>query len=267
VSYQTGQAGMFLAWLDGQFLGSGEMPVPTASQSTTQGWSATVSLPVPAAGQEGGPHLLAVLVRPMSHQEDGGANNAFKQALGLTGVTFTGAAPQVAWRIQGTRGGETPADRIRGPLNNGGLFGERSGWYLPEFGDRRWAEVTLPYADPRPGVSWYRTTFRLSVPPGVDASLGLAISDPPAKAYRAQIFLNGWNVGQYISNVGPQTTFVLPDGLLRSRGTNTLAIAVLAGGAAGGTASGGLGAVSLTSLGIVAGGVPVTPVSSAGQAP
>jgi beta-galactosidase GanA len=259
VSYQTGQVGMFLAWLDGQFLGSGEMPVPTASQSTTQGWAATVTLPVPAAAQGGGPHVLAVLVRPMSHQEDGGANNAFKQALGLTGVTFTGAAPQVTWRIQGTLGGETPQDRIRGPLNNGGLYGERSGWYRPQFDDRSWAQVTLPYADPRPGVSWYRTTFRLSVPPGVDASLGLAISDPPSKSYRAQIFLNGWNVGQYISNVGPQTTFVLPDGLLRSRGTNTLAIAVLADGTSG---TGGLGTVSLASLGTVTGGVPVAPVLS-----
>src|SRR3984957_4094598 len=267
LSYQTGQVGMFLAWLDGQFLGSGEMPVPTASQSTTQGWSAAVALPIPAAGQDDGPHVLAVLVRPMSHQEDGGANNAFKQALGLTAVTFTGAAPQVTWRIQGTLGGEAPQDRVRGPLNNGGLYGERSGWYRPQFDDRGWAEVTLPYADPRPGVSWYRTTFRLSVPPGVDASLGLAISDPPSKSYRAQIFLNGWNVGQYISHVGPQTVFVLPDGLLRSRGPNPLAIAVLADGTvpANGTGAGageGLGTVSLASLGTVAGGVPVAPVLS-----
>jgi arginine exporter protein ArgO len=101
----------------------------------------------------------------------------------------------------------------------------------------------------------------------VDASLGLAISDPPSKSYRAQIFLNGWNVGQYISHVGPQTVFVLPDGLLRSRGPNTLAIAVLADGTVlpngtGGGAGGGLGTVSLASLGTVAGGVPVAPVLS-----
>ena len=85
LNYQTGQVGMVLAWLDGQFLGSGQMPTPTSGQSTTQGWSAAVPLPIPAAGQDDGPHVLAVLVRPMSHQEDGGANNAFKQALGLTG--------------------------------------------------------------------------------------------------------------------------------------------------------------------------------------
>jgi hypothetical protein len=262
LNYQTGQVGMVLAWLDGQFLGAGEMPTPTSGQSTTQGWSAAVPLPIPAAGQDDGAHVLAVLVRPMSHQEDGGANNAFKQALGLTAVTFSGAAPQVTWRIQGTQGGEALADRVRGPLNNGGLYGERSGWYLPGFDDRGWADVPLPNADPRPGVSWYRTAFRLSVPPGADASLGLTITDAVARSYRAQIFLNGWNVGQYISDVGPQSTFVLPDGLLRAQGENTLAIAVLADG----TTPGGLGSVALANLGTVSGGVPVLPVFSPSHA-
>jgi beta-galactosidase GanA len=255
VSYQTGQVGMLLAWLDGQFLGSAQMPVPTASQATTQGWAATVPLPIPAAAQDAGPHVLAVLVRSMAHQEDGGANNAFKQALGLTSVTFTGASPMVTWRIQGALGGEAPSDPVRGPLNNGGLYGERSGWYLPGFDDRAWADVSLPNADPRPGVSWYRAVFTLGVPAGVDASLGLTITDTPAKSYRAQIFLNGWNVGQYASNVGPQVTFVLPNGLLQPHGENTLAIAVLADGTAG-----GLGSLTLARLGTVSGGIPVFPV-------
>ena len=262
ISYQTGQVGMFLAWLDGTFLGAGEIPAPTSSQSTVQGWAATVTLPIPPAGQDAGDHVLAVLVRPMSHQEDGGANNAFKQALGLTAVTFTGASPAVTWRIQGTLGGETPSDPVRGPVNNGGLYGERSGWYLPGFPDRHWAGVSLPSSDPRPGVAWYRTTFRLKVPPGVDTSIGLAISDDPSKSYRAQIFLNGWNVGQYINNVGPQHTFVLPAGILKSGEENTLAIAVLADG----STAGGLGRVTLVNLGTAAGGVPVLPVRSPGYA-
>jgi beta-galactosidase GanA len=262
ISYQTGQVGMFLAWLDGTFLGAGQMATPTSSQSTTQGWAATVTLPIPAAAQGSGSHVLAVLVRPMSHQEDGGANNAFKQALGLTSVTFTGAAPKVGWRIQGTLGGETPTDPVRGPFNNGGLFGERSGWYLPGFADSGWTAVALPHADTRPGVSWYRTTFSLSIPATVDASLGLTITDTAAAPYRAQIFLNGWNIGQYISNVGPQHTFVMPTGILNPQGTNTLAIAVLANT----TTSAGLGSVVLASLGTAAGGVPVTAVVSPGYA-
>jgi beta-galactosidase GanA len=257
LSYTTGQEGLLLAWLDGQFIGSHQMPVPTSAQATTQGWTANVPLQLPSTAQGSGTHVLAVLVRPMSHEEDGGANNAFKTALGLTAVAFTGDSPSVTWRIQGTGG----SDPVRGPLNAGGLFGEREGWSLPGFQDRRWTDVALPHADTRPGVAWYRTRFRLDIPLGLDASLGLTITDDPSKAYRALIFVNGWNFGQYINGVGPQTTFVLPAGILDPRGDNTLAIAVTTGGLpAGGvntsaTSNGGLGAVTLVNLGTVAGGV------------
>jgi beta-galactosidase GanA len=251
LSYQSGQVGMLLAWLDGEFIGSGQISTPTSGQATTQGWTQTVNASIPASSRTSGSHVLSVLVRPMSHQEDGGADNSFKQALGLTSVTFTGASPAVTWLVQGTVGGETQSVPPRGPLNNGGLYGERSGWYLPAFDDAQWASVSLPNNDPRPGVSWYRSTFPLNVPTGTDASLGLTISDEASKSYRAQIFLNGWNVGQYVNGVGPQSTFVLPTGLLNLNSANTLAIAVLAGGS-----TGGLGSLSLTNLGTVAGGPP-----------
>jgi hypothetical protein len=100
----------------------------------------------------------------------------------------------------------------------------------------------------------------LAVDPGTDASIGLTLTDDPARAYRAQIFLNGWNMGQYINDVGPQHTFVLPNGVLDTRGPNTLALAILADG----TTRSGPGAVELTLLGRAAGGVPVTLVHSPG---
>ncbi len=68
-----------------------------------------------------------------------------------------------------------------------------------------------------------------------------------------QIFLNGWNLGQYINDVGPQHTFVLPNGALRMRGRNTLALAVLCDG----TTPVGPGSATLTLLGLAAGGVAV----------
>lgn len=188
----------------------------------------------------------------MQHDQDGKALDTHKVARGLTAVTFKGAAPKVRWRIQG----EGPADRVRGPLNNGGLYGERHGWHLPGFRDRDWEKAEFPRAERYQGVTWYRTTFRLSVPADVDASIGLTLDDDPYRAYRAQLFLNGWNLGQYINNVGPQHTFVLPNGILRTRGTNTLALAVLSEF----TTLSGPGSVRLTLLGAARGGVPVTPV-------
>jgi hypothetical protein len=60
-------------------------------------------------------------------------------------------------------------------------------------------------------------------------------------------------MGQYINDVGPQHTFALPNGVLRTRGSNTLALAVLSDG----TTEAGPKDVRLTLLGATAGGVPV----------
>ncbi|MCX4794903.1 MULTISPECIES: beta galactosidase jelly roll domain-containing protein [unclassified Streptomyces] len=40
---------------------------------------------------------------------------------------------------------------------------------------------------------------------GADTEVGLRIEDASARAatYRAQIFVNGWNTGPYVNNVGP----------------------------------------------------------------
>jgi beta-galactosidase GanA len=150
---------------------------------------------------------------------------------------------------------------VRGPQNNGGLYGEREGWHLPGYAAGGWEAVTLPRADKRQGVAWYRTSFKLAVDTSIDASIGLVLDDDPARAYRVQIFLNGWNMGQYINDVGPQHTFALPNGILRTRGTNTLALAVLSDG----TTPAGPKDVRLTLLGSAAGGVPVSPVASPGR--
>ncbi|MET7984350.1 beta-galactosidase [Streptomyces sp. NPDC005281] len=254
LSYVTGTQGLLMAWLDGEPLGTHRMPVPDTKTVRKGTWAATATFPV--RPRKGRSHVLSVLVRPMQHDEDGRADDTHKAARGLTAVAFSGAAPAVRWRIQGA----TAPDPVRGPLNTGGLHGERHGWHLPGFADGGWEPAAFPRAERRQGVTWYRTGFRLAVDSGLDASIGLTLTDDPARAYRVQIFLNGWNMGQYINDVGPQHTFVLPNGVLRTRGHNTLALAVLSDG----TTPAGPGRVELTLLGSAAGGVPVTPVRSPG---
>jgi hypothetical protein len=262
LAYSTGTQGLLMAWLDGEPLGSHRMPVPDNGTAEQGSWAATATFKVPKklrgklAGTDDA-HVLSVLVRRMQHDQDGEALDTHKVARGLTAVTFKGASPKVSWRLQG----ETEPDPVRGPLNSGGLFGEREGWHLPGFEDGDWEKADLPRADRRQGVTWYRTHFKLGVAPGTDASIGLTLDDDPARAYRVQIFLNGWNMGQYINDVGPQHTFVLPNGILRTRGSNTLALAVLSDG----TTESGPKDVRLTLLGAAAGGVPVEPVASPGR--
>ncbi|OXM63281.1 beta-galactosidase [Amycolatopsis vastitatis] len=237
----TGNPGVYSAWLNGTYLGSSG--------------SGTHEFAIPA-GTLKPDNVLSVLLENMGHNEDWDVNDAHKQPRGLMSAAFTGGTPDVHWKIQGTQGGEDLADPVRGPFNNGGLYGERAGWSLPGFPDRGWQRTSLPAARTEPGVTWYRTEFSLHLPAGQDTAVGLRIDDDPALVYRAQIFVNGWNLGRYLNNVGPQHVFSLPTGILRPDGRNTIAIA------SWGDGSRGLGQVGLVDLGTHRGGVPVADVPS-----
>ncbi|MEY7976747.1 beta-galactosidase [Streptomyces pilosus] len=254
LSYSTGPHGLLMAWLDGRPLGTHRMPAPDGDTADRGTWTATATFTVPEELRGRGRHVLSVLVRPMQHDGDERTRDAYKAARGLTAAAFGGGARDVEWRIQGA----AAPDRARGPLNNGGLHGEREGWHLPGHDDRDWRPVDLPRGERRQGVAWYRTGFRLDVDPELDASVGLVLEDDPERAYRVQVFLNGWNMGQYLNDAGTGRTFVLPNGILRTRGANTLALAVLSDG----TTPAGPGTVRLTLLGAAAGGVPVEPVET-----
>ena len=103
----------------------------------------------------------------------------------------------------------------------------------------------------------------MALPKDQDTTLGLSIGDPdkprsPNKRYRVLIFVNGWNMGQFIAHVGPQRTFVLPSGIVDLQGKNTIALAVTSDGAPGDA----LEAVKLVNLRSVRGGIPVARVQA-----
>jgi beta-galactosidase GanA len=240
----TGRAGVYSAWLNGTFLGS--------SGDSTH----TFAFPAGSV-HVGGDNEVSVLVENMGHNEDYNSADSNKEARGLTGALISGSPlTSVSWRIQGSRGGENLVDPVRGPMNTGGLYGERAGWTLPGYPDDSWPAVSLPASDPTPGVSWYRTTVALDLPKGQDTSVGIKITDDPTRHYRALIFVNGWQLGRYVNDVGPQHDFPIPNGILKPNGSNTIAIAVWN---TDGT-SGGLGAVSLESFGSYASPLQVSTV-------
>ncbi|THA71052.1 beta-galactosidase [Streptomyces sp. A0958] len=215
VTVKTGTAGHALVWLDGHYLGA-------------QGdGGATYTVPEGLV-EPGKPAVLAILVRNMGQYEDWSSDGRSKGGRGLADVDIAGAG-KTEWRIQGAEGGDEPTDTARGLYNNGGLYGERLGWHLPGAPDASWARTGSLKSD-RPGVRWYRTTARLDLPKGADTALGLRIEDAGGRTgkYRVQIFVNGWNTGQYVNNVGPQQEFVIPSGFLKPHGDNTVALAVTA---------------------------------------
>lgn len=225
-----GNNGVFTVWLNGHCIGTG-----SGGKKYLKFAHADLNT--------GKDNVLSILVENMGHNQEG-HSGAFKDPRGLSVATLDGSSAALSWKIQGNRGGETPVDPVRGPLNNGGLFGERMGWSLPGYPDRDWQTTTLPKHIAEPGVGWYRTTFKLDVPVGQDVPMALKISDDPSRPYRALIFINGWQMGRYIDDVGPQHVFVLPAGILNPHGENTIAIASWSTGQ-----DGGLGEVSLVAAG------------------
>ncbi|HEU0276591.1 MAG TPA: beta-galactosidase [Rhodanobacteraceae bacterium] len=227
----TGKNGVYTAWLNGHYLG----------RATEGSQYFNVD---PADLRIGRDNVLSVLVSNMGHNEDWLHDGEYKQPRGLVSATWLGASAPIEWRIQGARGGEDVADPVRGPFNNGGLYGERHGWSLPGFPDGKWHAVALPNRVDEPGVDWYRTTFTLALPRDQDVPVALKIEDAPNRHYRALIFINGWQFGRYVNALGPQHEFVLPPGILNPDGENTIAIASWST-----EHSGGLGKVSLVELG------------------
>ena len=248
--------GAYSVWLNGAFLGSG-----AASGAQTQ----TFTFP-PGAVHQGQDNVIAVLVENTGNPEGPSGEKA-----GLYSASMAGSATPVTWRLMGDPGGTTLQDPVRGIMNATGLYGTSKGWDLPGYPDQSWQQVSLPdnwSARGIPaGVGWYRTDFSLSLPRSsyvpIDVQIGGAGPGAGTADYRAFIFVNGWLVGRYVNNVGPQHQFYVPDGILNDHGQNTLAIAVWGLSQAGG----GLDQVSLVAAGNQAGGIPVSPVASPGYSP
>jgi beta-galactosidase GanA len=261
--YGAGGSGMAQVWLDGQFVGQNELPAGLPRPITTGG----ARFALPAQAQAPGEHLLSIMVRNNGHNWDLDVDDFHKEARGLISASLEAPGGRsfgvpISWKIQGSKGGEDIADKIRGVANNGGLAGERLGWSLPGFDDGKWQAAPVPATGAPAGTSWYRTSFDLAVPKGQDATIAVAFGDTATPRsvgrYRVLIFVNGWNMGQFIAHVGPQRTFPIPEGILNHRGRNTIALAVTSDGEPGNA----LEDVRLVTLRNVKGGLPVQMVAA-----
>ena len=107
-------------------------------------------------------------------------------------------------------------DKVRGLLNEGGLFGERQGWHLPGFDTSGWEARDLSAGLPNgaAGVGFFVTTFDLDIPAGTDVPISFQFEETNDQPYRALVFVNGWQFGKRVANVGPQTKFPVPQGVL-----------------------------------------------------
>lgn len=95
------------------------------------------------------------------------------------------------------------SDKVRGVLNEGGLYGERLGWHLPGYDTSSWETRDLSEGLPNAtaGVGFFVTTFDLNISEELDVPMSFTF-DQSSQSYRAQLYVNGWMMGKRVANLG-----------------------------------------------------------------
>lgn len=172
-------------------------------------------------------NVITVIQDNTGLDESGSSTNDPKSPRGIAGFELNTGNFGV-WKVQGKLGGYTNyPDKTRGIFNEGGLFGERAGWHLPGFDTSSWSRRSFSEGLPenKAGVGFFVTTFNLDIPGGTDVPMSFVFEDN-SERYRALLFVNGWNYGKRVGNLGPQVKFPVHQGLLNYNGENTVAVAL-----------------------------------------
>lgn len=224
---QGGSAYGHSVWLNDQFVGS------FYGADKYENWNDTYTLPKTTAGKK---YVLTVLVDNMGLDESYDVGfNEMASPRGVLDFNLAGHnKSDVKWKLTGNLHGEDYEDRARGPLNEGGLYAERQGYHLPGAPISSWKESkTGPMEGiDKPGVAFYATTFNLNLPQGYDIPLSFSFRNSSTNtsettpAYRCQLYVNGYQFGKYVYNVGPQDVFPVPEGIWNYQGSNYVAVSL-----------------------------------------
>lgn len=219
---QGGYAFGHSIWLNATFIGS------WVGIDADQNYNASYALPV-EAGQS---YILTIIIDNMGLAENFSPGaDTMKAPRGILTYSLSGYDQDaITWKIQGNLGGEDYLDLARGPLNEGALYAERQGYHLPSPPSADWAAGTPMQGLPTAGVRMYSTSFSLDLPtPEYQIPLSIVFSNSSAPSnYRAMIFVNGYQFGKYVNNIGPQLAYPVPEGILNYRGMNWLAVSLWA---------------------------------------
>lgn len=225
ITTQGGTAYGSSAWLGSDFSTS------FLGNSAQSNGTMTVDLSDLTKGKE---YIVTVVVDNMGlHENYNIGSSEAKNPRGIINYSLAGR-PQtdVTWKLTGNLGGEDVRDPSRGPLNEGGLWVERQGYYLPGAPTSDWADGNPSTGIDHAGVQYYTTTFDLDIPEGYDIPISVSFTNgstnTSATAFRCQIFVNGYQFGEYVNNIGPQTAFPVPQGIWNYEGSNTLGVTLWA---------------------------------------
>ncbi|KAH7318896.1 glycoside hydrolase superfamily [Rhizoctonia solani] len=237
ISVQGGFNFGFSAFLNGAFLGSGQGRPENDPSGGTDLVNVTYTFPVGTVGRD---NVLTVVVDNMGIHEDWNGNDEFKAPRGIRGYELLGSGDFTSWKLTGNVDGENTKDIIRGPLNEGGLYVERIGAIFPNYkftsawnSSKTDASCTPYVGINKAGIKAYKTKFNLSIDQSTDVTIAFKLDRNPSSNYRARLYVNGWQFGRHVSNLGPQTVYPIPEGILNHRGENDVLLAIWSLDAAG----------------------------------
>jgi hypothetical protein len=222
VNTRGGYAYAHSIWIGDKFLGSWKGDAAVENYT----FHPTHNLEVEA----GKSYTFTILMDNMGHDQNWNpGEDESKAPIGILDYDLSGRQKDaISWKLAGNFGGEDYPDRARGPTNEGGLFAERQGYHLPNPPTDGWKNsIGGPMEGlKKAGVSFYTTTVNLSINDNFDFPTAIVIGTNPQtrSSYRLQIYVNGWQFGKYINDIGPQTKFPVPPGIWNTHGTNTIAM-------------------------------------------
>jgi hypothetical protein len=265
IETQGGSAFGSSVWLDDSYLGSWK------GYDAAENGNSTFDVPALKSGTK---HVITVVVDQQGMDENyvvgQYGQGEMKSPRGILHYHLNGhKASDVKWKITGNLGGEDYEDKVRGPLNEGGLWAERQGYHLPGAPLDDWESSGGPTEGiDAAGIAFYGAELDLDLPSGWDVPLSFTFTNSSgsgggntAPAYHVQLYVNGYQFGKYIHNVGPQTSYPVPEGIFNYHGSNYIAFALWALEADGAKVEG----LELSVNGTILSGygdVPMAPMSS-----
>ncbi|EGX95058.1 beta-galactosidase, putative [Cordyceps militaris CM01] len=229
-----GEAYAASAWIDDTFIGSFD---------GARNWDTVVVTHAVPRLPAGSRHVLTVVMDSTGFNENlTPGNDDMKAPRGILDYRLHKAAarnsssraptPITDWKIAGNLGGEDYKDRFRGPLNEGGLFFERNGYHQPSPPLGLFTKASPFAGTTKEGITYYTARLDLDLPADqYDIPIAFRFdnsSDAASPAYRTLLYVNGFQYGKYISNIGPQTEFPVPEGILNYNGENWPGVSVWA---------------------------------------
>lgn len=196
--------------------------------------------------KECGHNVITIVQDSMGmDQTEGGFSDTVKHPRGILGYRFENVDvnqfDEIQWKLQGQLGGfYWLPDPDRGIMNENGFFGIRSGWHLPNYPLRNGSEwiQSSPITNGmnQAGIGFYHTQIDLDLSKGYDMMISLNFGKVFSQGnqevgkgtYRVEFWVNGWHMGRYVSDLGPQFRFPIHEGILNFQGTNELGLTLWA---------------------------------------